>query len=581
MRNRRKNKSIQKKILVSFSSILAASFLVIGMIVSYLVLKNARETELAHSEQILSLISENMNQTIENVNNISKQIILNEKTTEYCVNSDQMSEYQRLKSEIDLGHEMASDILHSNQFICSLVFYPKEGYCVSFGEIQYMSTDEYNDWFVYKTGIAKNEPAWFAAREVQAPYGKKKVISYTRPVCTEGGEAEGLVEIQISAETISASLESLDITAESGVLLLDDNGESVLPGGGELGDSSEFLESVQKLKKKNQNVQISANNESYILNYVVLQNDWILVYYQSMKNLTSTATTVVRIIVIAGVLMLFLMILLSRRISYQLIQPIKKVIDVTRDMDETVEFDGSEDEVTALLDNYNMMMCRIRESELDTLRAQITPHFLYNTLNSIKFRALLDGNEAVAKMTQWLINLLELSINNRNEYVTLTEEVNMLQSYVGLQKERSDKEFVFSVEIYPEEVSSCLIPKMILQTLVENAILHGIEEKEYNSDETGAEICVRASLSGNDLKIEVTDNGVGMSQERISEIMQDHQREEKRKLNRVGLFNVDQRIKLYFGKSYGLSIKSEQGRGTTVTLIMPCAENPEIFRKRF
>lgn len=279
--------------------------------------------------------------------------------------------------------------------------------------------------------------------------------------------------------------------------------------------------------------------------------------------------------------MLFLMILLSRRISYQLILPIKKVIDVTRDMDETVEFDGSEDEVTALLDNYNMMMCRIRESELDTLRAQITPHFLYNTLNSIKCRALLDGNEAVAKMTQWLINLLELSINNRNEYVTLTEEVNMLQSYVGLQKERSDKEFIFSVEIYPEELSKCLIPKMILQTLVENAILHGIEEKEYSSAENGAEIRVRAFLHDSDLKIEVTDNGVGMSRERISEIMQDHQIEEKRKLNRVGLFNVDQRIKLYFGKRYGLSIKSEQGYGTTVTLTMPCTENQEIFRKRF
>ncbi|MBP3470173.1 MAG: histidine kinase, partial [Lachnospiraceae bacterium] len=236
-------------------------------------------------------------------------------------------------------------------------------------------------------------------------------------------------------------------------------------------------------------------------------------------------------------------------------------------------------EVMALFDNYNMMMRRIRESELDTLRAQISPHFLYNTLNSIKCRALLDGNSDVAKMTQWLINLLELSINNRNEYVTLTEELDMLQSYVGLQKVRSNKEFLFQTEMFPEHLGKCLIPKMILQTLVENAILHGIEEKEYSDTENGAAIRVCASLDGENLQIEVWDNGIGMIEERIHEVFSAEQKNEKRKMNRVGLYNVDQRIKLYFGKKYGLSIKSTPGLSTTVTIKMPCTEKPEAFRR--
>ena len=428
--------------------------------------------------------------------------------------------------------------------------------------------------------MKRKEPTWFAVREVQAAYGKEEVISFTRPIYINGGgETVGLLELQILAETMSASLESLDTADGSGVLLLDSDGKSVIPEFGELGKYGELLKAAQQLKKKSQNVQVEIDSTVYVMNCSALKNNWILVHYQPLKNLTRTAVAVVRLILVAGIMMLFLFIILSRRISYQLVQPIKKVIDVTRDMDETVEPTGSESEVMALFDNYNMMMRRIRESELDTLRAQITPHFLYNTLNSIKCRALVDGNPDVAKMTQWLINLLELSINNRNEYVTLTEELDMLKSYVGLQKARSDKEFEFRTELFPEKLGKCLIPKMILQTLVENAILHGIEEKEYLNPKDGAVICVCASLHGEDLQIEVSDNGVGISEERIDEIFSAEQSHEKRKMNRVGLYNVDQRIKLYFGKKYGLSMKSTEGQGTTVTIRMPCTENPEAFRR--
>lgn len=580
MKKRMSSKSIQKKILISFSIILAISFIAIGMTASYLIMQHAQETAISHSEQILALVSENMGQIIDIVDNTSKQVVLSEQAVEYCINSGEMSEYERIRSESELGKELAANTLHSNQFICSLILYPKEGYCISFGEIQYMTTNKYDEWPVYKTGMERKEPTWFAVREVQAAYGKEEVISFTRPIYINGGgETVGLLELQIPAETMSASLERLDTADESGVLLLDGDGKSVIPEFGELGKSGELLKVAQQLKKKSQNVQIKIDGAVYVLNCSVLKNKWMLVHYQPLKNLTRTAVAVVRLILVAGVLMLFLLIILSRCISYQLIQPIKKVIDVTRDMDETVEPTGSEYEVMALFDNYNMMMRRIRESELDTLRAQITPHFLYNTLNSIKCKALVDGNPDVAKMTQWLINLLELSINNRNEYVTLTEELDMLQSYVGLQKARSDKEFLFQTELLSEKLGKCLIPKMILQTLVENAILHGIEEKEYSDSENGAVISVRASLCGEDLQIEVSDNGIGMSEERIKEVFSAGQSDEKRKMNRVGLYNVDQRIKLYFGKTYGLSIKSTQGHGTAVTIRMPCTEKPEAFRR--
>ena len=144
MKKRVNNKSIQKKILVSFSIVLMTSFIAIGMIASYLILQHAQETAIYHSEQILALVSENMSQIIDIVDNTSKQVVLSEQAVEYCINSGKMTEYERIKSESELGSELAANTLHSNQFICSLILYPKEGYCISFGEIQYMTTNEYD-----------------------------------------------------------------------------------------------------------------------------------------------------------------------------------------------------------------------------------------------------------------------------------------------------------------------------------------------------------------------------------------------------------------------------------------------------
>lgn len=569
--------SIQSRILISFCVLLTISFATSSALSFTLVRRYAQETEINHSEQILFLMTQNINRVIDSIENTARQVVLNDKVVEYCENTGCMSEYERAMWENSFAQNLMTGILRSNTQISSILLYSREGYCFSFGESQKMATENYQSQELFQKGMEAKGVCWFNARHIgeQDSQGYD-VISMTWPVeASDSWDITGLLEIQIPVEQMTSSLESSNVEDGSGVLLLDEGGNSLVLPQTEFQNTEGIFSALQEQKHlEKQSTSLEIEGKEYLFNYNELKNGWMLVYYQPMKNLSHISDEGVITYFLSAICLLFVMVFISKRVSGQLIHPIHEVIDITSNMEQEVEMQSDQKEIAALFNNYNLMMQRIRESELDTLRAQITPHFLYNTLNSIKCRALLDRNKDVAQMLQWLINLLELSINNHSEYLTLDGEIEMLQSYIGLQRMRSGRTFTLSVEIMPVNLGSCLIPKMILQTLAENAIMHGFEEKE----ESGT-ILVRATGQERDLVIEVIDDGNGMSEESIREVLSGQQEEVRGRLNRVGIYNVNQRIKLYFGKKYGLSIESVLGEGTRVIIRMPCVRDPELFHK--
>lgn len=567
--------SIQGRIAIAFCVLMTVSSITASALAFTLVRQYSRNTAIFHSEQILSLVIQNMDGIFDTVENLARQTVSDDVIIKYCEDVASMSEYERIMRERDLSQNLISGILRSNTQVSTIFLYPKEGYCLSFGKAAKMATEDYQDEEVYRQGIQEEGVCWFRTRQVQESYGQKEdVISMSWPVrASDSWNVIGLLEMQIPVSQVVASLDELNEGENSGVLLLDEEGQFAVVESEEFQDAEELFRAVQQKEMKTKSIPMEIEDKEYLVNHGKLKNGWILIHYQLMENLTRTSNEVCMIILTFGICMLFFMLLLSRSLSRHLVRPLHEAIDSTRNIEIGDELKSDQKEIAALYDNYNLMMRRIRESELDTLRAQISPHFLYNTLNSIKCRALLDRNKDVAQMIQWLINLLELSINNRNEYVTLNEEIEILKSYVGLQKMRTGRKFLFTADISKEELGRCLIPKMILQTLVENAILHGFEEKE----EAG-KIFVRAAEQNQNLVIEVIDDGEGMSEERICEVLSGKMEESKGKLNRVGIYNVDQRIKLYFGKTYGLSIESTLGEGTKVILRMPCVKKPEAFQ---
>jgi two-component system sensor histidine kinase YesM len=205
-----------------------------------------------------------------------------------------------------------------------------------------------------------------------------------------------------------------------------------------------------------------------------------------------------------------------------------------------------------------------RKSELKALQAQINPHFLYNTLDSIIWMAEWGKTKEVVLMTSSLAKLLRQSISNQNELVRVEEEVEYTRSYLTIQKMRYKDKLEYEILVNPE-IQSKKIPKLVLQPLVENAIYHGIKYKEGKGV-----VCIDGYKEGSSMVLKVQDDGIGMNEEQLKKIFEKRETDTRR--NGVGVLNVHERIQLYYGKEYGLKFSSIEGFGTTVEIRIPWEE---------
>ncbi len=237
-------------------------------------------------------------------------------------------------------------------------------------------------------------------------------------------------------------------------------------------------------------------------------------------------------------------------------------------------------EVEQLSKRFNLMLRRIRElmdqiireqeakrkSEFDVLQSQINPHFLYNTLNSITRMAEMGRNQEVVTTITSLSRFFRLSLSKGKPIITVKDELEHIRHYLIIQSIRFKNKFHYVIEA-EEEVMDCLTLKLILQPLVENAIHHGIE----NSMEDGM-IEIKAQLQGERLQFIIRDNGIGMTQARLAKLLTGDIRSESG--SGVGVYNVQERIQLYYGHPYGLHYESEPEEGTTVTVTLPVHRAP-------
>lgn len=234
------------------------------------------------------------------------------------------------------------------------------------------------------------------------------------------------------------------------------------------------------------------------------------------------------------------------------------------------------DEIGMLSSNYNYMVEKIQtlmqdirleeqeknEERVKVLAMQIGPHFVFNTLNTIKWMASVNRQDNIRKMIESLIRLMRSVTYHTNEEISVAEEIELLQCYVYIQKTRFiNFEIIFEVE---EGVMSCGICKLILQPLVENAIIHAFREKVE-----GGKIEITIYTEKEFLMIEVKDNGKGFNPEILEEESKKEQRPDK-----IGLENISERIKLNYGSKYGITIKSEKEIGTKILLKLPYKKMP-------
>jgi two-component system, sensor histidine kinase YesM len=271
-------------------------------------------------------------------------------------------------------------------------------------------------------------------------------------------------------------------------------------------------------------------------------------------------------------------------LSRSIYTPIKKLHDVTttitkNDLQALMTSDNV-DEITELGMSFNIMIGKIKElldskikeqenlkrAELRTLQAQINPHFLYNTLDTIIWMAESKKTDQVVEIVSALSSFFRISLSKGMDWITIGEEVERIRSYLTIQKMRYHDILDFKIDV-DEEVSENTILKLILQPLVENALYHGIKNKRQ-----GGTIIIRAKRKGEDeVLLEVEDNGIGFTPEKLAQLRAelDDDSGDIKLESGFGIGNVNKRIRLYYGKQYGLSVQSEYTTGTRVILVIP------------
>lgn len=305
---------------------------------------------------------------------------------------------------------------------------------------------------------------------------------------------------------------------------------------------------------------------------------------QSRAEYQDFFIVMLRFSVIAFGCILILTVILSYYIPLSITRPIRKLSEVT---DQVAKGDLSVrsnvrtgSEVTMLNDSLNTMIDKInelleqvkkeqvslRKAEFELLQSQINPHFLYNTLDTIVWLAESGEQKKVVSMVGSLSDFFRASLNQGKDMVSIKEELQHVRSYLEIQQVRYQDILQYEIQV-PEELEKYMIPKITIQPLVENALYHGIKNKRGLG-----KIVITGRKEKEYFCLVIEDNGIGISKDRLIQVRNEIRGTELNGKDIYGLYNVNERIRLNFGEEYGISVESNYGEGTTVSVKLPCYE---------
>lgn len=346
----------------------------------------------------------------------------------------------------------------------------------------------------------------------------------------------------------------------------------------------QWMESRERISSESCPVQeVKAGKHKYFAGYSSVKNtDLKVIYIYAFSDVSlQNMLTSIRQLGMIFLCILPFIFLFSTYISRHITKPLERLkatmLAVSEGNFDIPVLPGTKDEETnSLTKCFNYMLTRIsglleeqylngqrlKEFELQALQAQINPHFLYNTLDLIKWSAIRNKDEKTQTIITALSNFYRTGLSKGEALIPLETEISHIQSYVQIQNMRFDDCITLELEI-PEECLLCLIPKLTLQPIIENAIAHGILESE-NAE---GRISIYGFLQEELLNLKITDNGCGMDTETIQKLLQPPEKGAPRRS--YGIYNVNQRIRLFYGEKYGLHYESQAGTGTAVTIVLP------------
>lgn len=512
----------------------------------------------SENDQSIKSNSASQRQTSENDQSIKRDSASQRQASE----NDQI-----LKSDLML---QIRTLMKSDPYIKSIVVVSKDGRILSNEKNLSMSVSAdmmKEDW--YKEAIHNTMPVLTGARMQSFSSDKDNwVISVSAEVKGNSGENLGVLLMDMQYRVIEDHLRSLDLGADGYVFILNHRGQPVYHK-----DTSYFSDPA---KQKQLLDMEKAGNQYYkrknLLTYQtpIENTGWTMVGVVSLDTLQMLERQLFEAVLFTGGLLFLAVVMLGIPFTRRLSTPMSDLEQGMREIEKLAFVKVRKNsfyEVELLADNYNRMIERIRrlmeeisdkektlrQAELSALISQINPHFLYNTLDTIIWMAEFNDSAKVIALTKSLAAFFRLSLNSGRELITVEDELDHVRQYLYIQKERYGDKLNYRIEA-PDELLDYTVPKIILQPIVENSIYHGIKPL----DESGL-VTITVHEENERLLFTIADNGVGFPPDDMTE-------GGSLRLGSVGLGNVDERIKLYYGPEFGLTIQSAPGEGCTVVL---------------
>lgn len=572
----RKRGKFLYKIMFSIITLVVAILAVSFFTLYFFSLDNAKKTSLNFTERVIRQVDRSVNNYVGNMNGIFDAVTGDELIFSYF--TDPSADREEIGKKLDF-------IVSTRKDITNIFLLASEDFSVGMDAISNEKDAEINPYNNYRKStwydrlFNEGREVVFTSSYVQNLIkGRYEwVISLGKKVYEED-KLLGVILIDLRYSSIISLCTDVMPSNSGYVFILDDRGSIVYHPRQQLIYSNLMTEQTGLVASLGEGESAEREGKLY-LSSNIRDTNWRVAGVIEIDALLSEQRNLVWYFVVTALAFGLLACAISFFISKRITEPIlnlERTVKKVREGDLSAKADpSSNDEVGDLSESFNEMTDRIaelmekfekeqiekRESVLWALKAQITPHFLYNTLDSIVWMAEAGQNEDVVEMTSALAKMLRASIGRDSETATLRLELENIRNYLRIQKYRYKSKLNYEIDV-PEKLYNRRVEHLSLQPLVENAIYHGIRERRE-----GGLITVFAEEREGNLVIAVEDNGVGMTEERIREIMN---REES--VKSMGVRNVDNRIKLTFGSEYGLKIESRPGVGTRVTMTLPDLE---------
>lgn len=580
------NRSIRHTIFIYFTvTALAASLLITFSIYGRLS-SQVSQTVMEENQSLINQVARSVESYLRTVMKLSDSLYYGA-----VKNADLSSE--SINSEIMLLYD------NNRDDVANIALFSQEGSLIEAVPAARLKTnlDVSNDsWFI--NALEKTENQHFSDPHVQYIFDGNEsqyqwVISLSRAVeLTEGTSTDqGVLLVDLSYSSLAHLFTGVTTGTGGYVYLISSDGEILYHPMMQLIDSGRFMENnrVAADYKDGNHLETFEGSERIVTVKSIGYTGWKVVGVtpKNVVSLNSIKTRLFIIFIIA--LILFILTFINSYISSKITDPIKELeksvgILEEGDLQKPVYIGGSY-EIQHLGNSISSMAKRIqvlmddivteheakRKQEFDTLQSQINPHFLYNTLDIIVWMIENEQKAEAVKVVTALARFFRISLSKGKSIIMVRDEIEHVRSYLMIQHMRFKNKFTYHIDV-AEDCMELASLKLMLQPLVENAVYHGMEFMDGDG-----EIFIKIWQDANNLFFVVCDNGLGMREEQVANLFSESIHSTSKKGSGIGVKNVNERIKLYFGEQYGLTIRSVPDEGTEITIQLPAIPYSQII----